>query len=59
MTAKIIDGKTVSQEIRVEEVKTMADKLSKYCGITPGLAFILVGNNPASEVYVKNKAKAC
>ncbi len=58
MTAKIIDGKTVSQEIR-EEVKTQADKLRKDRGITPGLAFILVGNNPASEVYVKNKAKAC
>jgi methylenetetrahydrofolate dehydrogenase (NADP+)/methenyltetrahydrofolate cyclohydrolase len=58
MTAKIIDGKAVSQEIR-EEVKAQADKLKKERGITPGLAFILVGNNPASEVYVRNKAKAC
>lgn len=58
MTAKIIDGKIISQEIR-EEVKAQADKLKKERGITPGLAFILVGNNPASEVYVKNKAKAC
>lgn len=58
MTAKIIDGKTVSEEIR-EEVKAQADKLKKERGITPGLAFILVGNNPASQVYVKNKAKAC
>jgi methylenetetrahydrofolate dehydrogenase (NADP+)/methenyltetrahydrofolate cyclohydrolase len=58
MTAKIIDGKTVSQEIR-EEVKKQADKLKKDRGITPGLAFVLVGNNPASEVYVKNKANAC
>jgi len=58
MTATIIDGKTVSQEIR-NEVKASADKLKKETGITPGLAFILVGNNPASEVYVRNKAKAC
>ena len=58
MNAKIIDGKTVSQEIR-EEVKAQANKFKEDCGITPGLAFILVGDNPASQVYVKNKAKAC
>ncbi|MFZ1081761.1 MAG: bifunctional methylenetetrahydrofolate dehydrogenase/methenyltetrahydrofolate cyclohydrolase FolD [Candidatus Kryptoniota bacterium] len=58
MTAKIIDGKAVSQEIR-EKVKLLTEKLKQERGITPGLAFILVGNNPASEVYVKNKAKAC
>ena len=58
MTAKIIDGKVVSQEIR-EEVKVQADDFRKKSGITPGLAFVLVGNNPASEVYVRNKAKAC
>ncbi len=58
MSATIIDGKSVSQEIR-SEVKELAGKLKQGSGITPGLAFILVGNNPASEVYVKNKAKAC
>ncbi len=58
MTAKIIDGKAVSQEIR-EEVKAQAGKLKMERGVTTGLAFILVGNNPASEVYVRNKAKAC
>ncbi len=58
MSATIIDGKAVSQEIRVE-VKSLADKLKKEQGITPGLAFILVGENPASQVYVRNKAKAC
>jgi len=58
MTARIIDGKAISQEIR-DEVKTQADKLKKERGVTPGLAFILVGENPASQVYVKNKAKAC
>ncbi len=58
MSATIIDGKVVSQEIR-EEVKKLAAVLKEEHGITPGLAFILVGNNPASEVYVRNKAKAC
>ena len=58
MSATIIDGKTVSQQIR-EEVRTLAAKLKEEQGVTPGLAFILVGNNPASEVYVRNKAKAC
>lgn len=58
MSATIIDGKAVSQEIR-NEVKELADKLKAEHGVTPGLAFILVGNDPASEVYVRNKAKAC
>lgn len=58
MSATIIDGKAVSQEIR-KEVKELTAKLKGERGITPGLAFILVGNNPASEVYVRNKAKAC
>lgn len=58
MSATLIDGKLVSQEIR-KEVKELAAKLKEDRGITPGLAFILVGNNPASEVYVRNKAKTC
>jgi methylenetetrahydrofolate dehydrogenase (NADP+) / methenyltetrahydrofolate cyclohydrolase len=58
MSAILIDGKLVSQQIR-EEVRGLAAKLKDEHGTIPGLAFILVGNNPASEVYVRNKAKAC
>jgi len=57
MTAKIIDGKEISKAIR-EEWRHRADKL-KDKGILPGLAVIIVGDNPASRVYVKNKIKAC
>jgi methylenetetrahydrofolate dehydrogenase (NADP+)/methenyltetrahydrofolate cyclohydrolase len=58
MTAKIIDGKIVSREIR-EEIRVQAETLRKKRGIVPGLAFILVGDDPASQIYVKNKVKAC
>ncbi len=57
MTAVIIDGAAVSKVIRAQ-FKTRVDAL-KAKGITPGLAVILVGENPASQVYVRNKAKAC
>jgi methylenetetrahydrofolate dehydrogenase (NADP+)/methenyltetrahydrofolate cyclohydrolase len=57
MTARIIDGKTISQEVRAEW-KLRADAL-KARGITPGLAVIIVGEDPASKVYVGNKIKAC
>ena len=57
MTAKIIDGKEISQSVR-EEYRHRADKL-KDKGILPGLAVIIVGDNPASRVYVRNKIKAC
>jgi methylenetetrahydrofolate dehydrogenase (NADP+)/methenyltetrahydrofolate cyclohydrolase len=53
----ILDGKKLSQKIR-QQVKEEAEKL-KAEGITPGLAVILVGNDPASQVYVGMKAKAC
>jgi methylenetetrahydrofolate dehydrogenase (NADP+)/methenyltetrahydrofolate cyclohydrolase len=55
--ANIIDGKKISADIRAEiteEVKAM-----KAEGINPGLAVIIVGENPASQVYVRNKGKAC
>lgn len=55
---KIIDGKAISAAIR-SEIKLEADKLKISANIVPGLAFILVGENPASKVYVKNKGKAC
>ena len=51
---KIIDGKKISSEIR-EKVKFFAEKLKKESGRTPGLAVVLVGENPASKVYVRNK----
>jgi methylenetetrahydrofolate dehydrogenase (NADP+)/methenyltetrahydrofolate cyclohydrolase len=57
MTAQIIDGKAIAQEVRAEW-KVRADAL-KAKGITPGLAVIIVGEDPASKVYVANKVKAC
>jgi len=56
--SKVIDGKLISSLIR-SEVKLQTDLLRSERGITPGLAFILVGDNPASKVYVKSKGKAC
>ena len=57
MTAQIIDGNALSKQLRTE-VTTRAQAL-KAKGITPGLAVVLVGDNPASQVYVRNKVKAC
>jgi methylenetetrahydrofolate dehydrogenase (NADP+) / methenyltetrahydrofolate cyclohydrolase len=57
MTAKIIDGKAIAQQVRAEW-KERADAL-KARGTTPGLAVIIVGEDPASKVYVANKVKAC
>ncbi len=56
--AIIIDGKKVSQIIR-EELKTKTEQLKNERGIVPGLALLLVGENPASKVYVNSKRKAC
>jgi methylenetetrahydrofolate dehydrogenase (NADP+) / methenyltetrahydrofolate cyclohydrolase len=56
MTARIIDGKTIAADLCglvADEVK----RLQEQHGVTPGLAVVLVGNNPASESYVGNKAK--
>ena len=57
MSAKILDGKILSEEIR-KQIKERVERL-KNRGIIPGLAVILVGNDPASEIYVRNKEKAC
>ncbi len=57
MTAQLIDGNQLSKQLRTE-VATRAQAL-KARGITPGLAVVLVGDNPASQVYVRNKVKAC
>jgi methylenetetrahydrofolate dehydrogenase (NADP+)/methenyltetrahydrofolate cyclohydrolase len=53
-TARLIDGKAIAAQIRAE-VKLEAEAFTKKTGIKPRIAFILVGNNPASEVYVRNK----
>jgi methylenetetrahydrofolate dehydrogenase (NADP+)/methenyltetrahydrofolate cyclohydrolase len=57
VTATLIDGVAVSKAIRAEWKQRVA--LLKEKGVTPGLAVILVGDNPASQVYVRNKVKAC
>ena len=57
MTAQLIDGKALSEQLR-KEVATRAAAL-KSKGVTPGLAVVLVGDNQASQVYVRNKVKAC
>ena len=57
MTAQIIDGKALAAQIRTEVTQRVA--AIKAQGVTPGLAVILVGDNPASQVYVRNKVKAC
>jgi methylenetetrahydrofolate dehydrogenase (NADP+) / methenyltetrahydrofolate cyclohydrolase len=57
MTAQLIDGTALSRTLRAE-VTTRAAAL-KARGLTPGLAVVLVGDNPASQVYVRNKVKAC
>ncbi len=56
MAAKIIDGKAVAQSVRRETAQQVAE-LVKSHGIQPGLAVVLVGNDPASEVYVGSKAR--
>ena len=58
MTAKIIDGKAVAEDIR-SECRERVRRLKAETGIEPGLAVILVGDNPASALYVRNKVRAC
>ena len=55
---KLIDGKKLAQERR-NEIKKQVEQLKEEKGFTPGLAVILVGEDPASQVYVRNKEKAC
>ncbi|MFQ5795269.1 MAG: bifunctional methylenetetrahydrofolate dehydrogenase/methenyltetrahydrofolate cyclohydrolase FolD [Candidatus Bipolaricaulia bacterium] len=58
MMGQIIDGTSIAQGVR-EELKPEVNKLQQEHGVTPGLAAVLVGDNPASQVYVNMKAKAC
>jgi len=58
LSAKIIDGNKIADEIR-GEIKKEVESLKSQNNITPGLAAVLVGDNPASQVYVRMKRKAC
>jgi len=58
MTAQIIDGKTISRKIQVE-IGEAASKFFNETGVKPKLAAVLVGEDPASQVYVRNKERAC
>jgi methylenetetrahydrofolate dehydrogenase (NADP+)/methenyltetrahydrofolate cyclohydrolase len=57
MTAKLIDGVEIAHRVRADW-KERVERL-KSSGITPGLAVVMVGENPASKVYVRNKVRAC
>lgn len=57
MTAQLIDGNALSRQLRADVSARVTALKAK--GITPGLAVVLVGDNPASQVYVRNKVKAC
>ncbi len=57
MTAKIINGKEIANSMQIE-IASRVEELKKTFGVTPTLAVILVGNDPASEVYVRNKEKS-
>lgn len=58
MTARILNGNELAADLRAEVAGGVAD-LAKSFGTTPGLAAVLVGDDPASAVYVRNKARAC
>ena len=58
VAARIIDGKALAQQVRERLAVESAAVLAKT-GVKPGLATILVGDDPASHVYVRNKQKAC
>ena len=57
MAAEILDGKKMSESLRKELAERVVRLKEK--GVTPGLAVILAGNDPASEIYVRNKGKGC
>ena len=58
MQAKILDGKMVSQRVK-DELREEVARLKKDKGLVPGLAVIIVGEDPASKIYVRNKKRAC
>jgi methylenetetrahydrofolate dehydrogenase (NADP+)/methenyltetrahydrofolate cyclohydrolase len=58
VTARLIDGKAVARKVR-EDVARGVEKLIADGGVAPGLATVLIGEDPASEVYVRNKRRLC
>jgi methylenetetrahydrofolate dehydrogenase (NADP+) / methenyltetrahydrofolate cyclohydrolase len=58
MTAKIIDGVAIAKSIRAQ-CRLDVEELHRRTGVSPGLAVILVGDDPASVIYVRNKIRAC
>ena len=58
MGAKILDGKALARQIQAEIAEEVAEFIENN-GIVPCLAAVLIGDNPASEVYVRNKRQAC
>ena len=58
MTARILDGKAIANTIR-QEVASQVAEFQKKHGFSPKLVAVLVGNDPASQVYVRNKEIAC
>ncbi|MCC7277663.1 MAG: bifunctional methylenetetrahydrofolate dehydrogenase/methenyltetrahydrofolate cyclohydrolase, partial [Chromatiaceae bacterium] len=58
MSARILDGKAIAADIRAG-IKQQVNALVAAGGRQPGLAVVLVGDNPASRVYVRNKSAAC
>ena len=56
--AKILDGRATSKEIRAEVAVGVEETRARH-GVTPGLAAVLVGDDPASAIYVRNKGRAC
>jgi methylenetetrahydrofolate dehydrogenase (NADP+)/methenyltetrahydrofolate cyclohydrolase len=58
VTARILDGKAIAKEIEAELIEEVADFVENN-GVAPCLAAVLVGDDPASQVYVKNKRLAC
>ena len=57
MTARIIDGKAIAADLR-GKVTDAVHRLRRDRGIVPGIAVVLVGQNPASRIYVRNKSNA-
>ena len=57
MTARILDGAAIAAEIRAEVAVEVQALVAR--GITPGLAVVIVGDDPASQIYVKSKGLAC
>ncbi|MBV9462691.1 MAG: bifunctional 5,10-methylene-tetrahydrofolate dehydrogenase/5,10-methylene-tetrahydrofolate cyclohydrolase, partial [Verrucomicrobiae bacterium] len=58
MSARILDGKAIAREV-LDEVRAGVADLKRRAGLQPGLAVVLAGDNPASQVYVRKKTETC